>query len=83
MATPSSDVTRRRPTRLSTAWLRAARRFCVLTTSVMDLGVIGFTVLDLRAQAVDTRHQTPEAARRRADDLVDAEMARLAVGERS
>ncbi|HEY7202435.1 MAG TPA: hypothetical protein VIC57_19605 [Candidatus Dormibacteraeota bacterium] len=79
----SRDVTRRQQPRPSTAWLRAARRFCVMTTSVTDLGEIGFTVLDLRAQAVDTRHQTPEAARRRADDLVAGEMVRLAGDEPS
>jgi hypothetical protein len=74
MAADSTDITRRR--RLSRAWLRAARRYCVMATSVKGLGLVGYTVLDQGRRSVDSRHQTPEAARRRADALVDAEVAR-------
>lgn len=76
MRVDSTDITRRQ--RLWAAWLRAARRYCVMETRVKGVGLVGFTVLDLRARAVDSRHPTPDDARRRADALVRAELARLA-----
>jgi hypothetical protein len=76
MAADSSGIGR-----LSLAWLRAARRYCVMEARVKGCGVVGFAVVDLEAQALDSRHPTPEAARRRADDLVSA-AARPAAGGR-
>ncbi len=60
---------------LSPASLRA--RYCVMEAQVVGCGtegcgVVGFVVLDLEAQALDSRHPSPEAARRRVDDLVAA-----------
>ncbi len=70
MAADSSGIDR-----LSPAWLRA--RYCVMKARVQSCGmegcgVVGFVVVDLEAQALDSRHPSPEAARRRADDLVAA-----------
>ncbi len=65
MAADSSGIDR-----LSPAWLRA--RYCVMEARVEGCGVVGFVVVDLEAQALDSRHASPETARRRADDLVAA-----------
>lgn len=70
-------------TRLPACWWAAARRYCVMEARARAFGrlePVGHVVIDLQQRAVESHHDDHADARRRANELIAEEAARLAAG---